>query len=78
MASLKKAIEMKCKECTYDPHAPGTWRDQTEQCTARTCPLWEVRPVTTATITLHRKLKGGDSVIDDILNGLEDEEEAAA
>lgn len=45
MASLKKAIEQKCKDCTYDQSAAGTWREQTERCTVRSCALWEVRPI---------------------------------
>ena len=47
--SYRKAIDEKCKSCTYDELAPGTWRMQTEECTVRSCPLWEVRPVTMAT-----------------------------
>ena len=26
--SLRKAIDQKCKDCTYDSTAPGTWRQQ--------------------------------------------------
>lgn len=49
MASLRKAIDDKCRECIYDPIAGrGTWRQQVEACTARKCPLYPVRPVSTA------------------------------
>lgn len=41
--SLRKAINQKCKDCIYDPIAPGTWRQQVALCTAKSCPLWGVR-----------------------------------
>lgn len=44
--SLRKAINAKCKDCIYDPLSGlGTWRQQTEACPAKTCPLWPVRPI---------------------------------
>jgi len=73
MASLKKCIEAKCKDCTYDQEAPGTWREQTEACTVQKCPLWSVRPMTVATINLVRKGKSDDAA--DVLALLEDEVE---
>ena len=45
MASLRGAINAKCRECIYDPQAPGTWRKQVQDCTSPGCPLYEVRPV---------------------------------
>ena len=45
--SLRKAINEMCKDCTYDPLCPGTWRRQVEECECKLCPLWPVRPVTT-------------------------------
>jgi len=45
--SLRKAINLKCKNCTYDNKAPGTWRQQVTLCGARNCPLYDVRPKTT-------------------------------
>lgn len=75
MASLKKCIEQKCKDCTYDQAAPGTWREQVEQCTVRACALWPVRPVSVATITLQRKLRAESGVnLDALVAGLDDEE----
>lgn len=57
MASLKKCIEEKCRECTYDPYIPGSWRSQVQDCTIKKCPLWEVRPVTMEATMLRRKDK---------------------
>lgn len=45
--SLRKAIDMKCKDCIYDSCAPGTWRQQVENCWDEGCPLWLVRPKAT-------------------------------
>lgn len=44
--SLRKSIDAKCKDCTYDEsNGLGTWRQQTELCTVTRCPLWLVRPM---------------------------------
>lgn len=44
--SLRKAINDKCKDCTYDDMSGlGTWRQQVEGCTVKVCALWPVRPV---------------------------------
>ena len=46
MASLRKALNNKCRECIYDPKGcAGTWRQQVEACTAPSCPLYPVRPI---------------------------------
>jgi len=42
--SLRDAINAKCKSCIYDPHAPGTWRQQVHACDNTGCPLHDVRP----------------------------------
>ena len=42
--SLRAAINAKCRECIYDPHDRGTWREQVERCTGYSCPLFDVRP----------------------------------
>lgn len=47
--SPQQAINAKCKDCIYDEHNGGTWRDQTEDCTVISCPLYELRPVSAAT-----------------------------
>ena len=76
MASLKKAIERKCKDCTYDQSSPGTWREQTESCTVTACALWEVRP-----ISIHgRAARRAGSVAETgrigmVLANLEDDED---
>ena len=74
MASLKKCIENFCKGCTYDSSQAGSWRNQVEACTVRSCELWEVRPVTMETMLARRKEKGGSEVnLDALIDGLEDE-----
>lgn len=58
--SLRKAINDKCKECIHDPLSGlGTWRQQTEGCTSKDCPLWPVRPVTTGKKTQGIGQNGG-------------------
>jgi hypothetical protein len=42
--TLRAAIDRKCRDCTYDPACPGTWREQVAQCSSPSCPLWSVRP----------------------------------
>jgi len=54
MASLKRAIENKCKDCIYDESVKGSWRHQVEACSDKTCGLWEVRPVTIGTREANR------------------------
>ena len=47
--SLREAINAKCKDCIYDPlSGQGAWREQVAACTATDCPLYHVRPTTTA------------------------------
>ena len=55
MASAKKCIANMCKECIYDHTEPGSWRAQTEACTITSCPLYPVRPMTTASVAGNRK-----------------------
>ena len=63
MASLKKCIEEKCKQCTYDSSQQGSWRHQVEQCTVKACPLWEVRPITME--TLHQRRKANNDALEE-------------
>ena len=42
--SLRKAINDKCKDCSYDPYDKGTWRQQVEACNITDCSLWPLRP----------------------------------
>jgi hypothetical protein len=49
MASLRSAINEKCKDCIYDPRSGlGTWREQVARCSVYLCPLWEIRPLPTS------------------------------
>ena len=50
MRSLRKLINEKCKQCAYDPLDRGNWRMQTGSCNIKSCPLWEVRPVSSTTV----------------------------
>lgn len=43
--SLRKLIELKCRDCIYDPMDVGTWREQVAACTSANCPLHAQRPV---------------------------------
>lgn len=74
--SRTKALNEMCKTCIYDQKAGGSWREQVEACKSSHCPLWQHRPMTVATITLHRKTKGAESElnIDALVDGLEDDE----
>ena len=45
MSTLREAVNAKCRDCIFDPHAPGTWRQQVHACTATECPLHPVRPL---------------------------------
>jgi len=46
--SLRAAIDNKCRDCIYDQHSPGTWREQVAGCPVVDCPLWPYRPAATA------------------------------
>lgn len=44
--SLRKAIDLHCKVCTFDSQAGlGNWRQQVQGCTVMSCPLHDVRPI---------------------------------
>lgn len=45
--SLRKAINAKCRQCTYDPLDLGTAAQQIAVCIDSACPLHSVRPITT-------------------------------
>ncbi len=53
--SMRAAINAKCKDCIYDPLAPGNWRQQVGGCTISTCSLHPYRPKSRPT-----KAKAGD------------------
>jgi hypothetical protein len=57
VASARKCIEEYCKSCIYDETQPGSWRQQVEECTIKSCPLWVVRPMTLSTVLEQRKVR---------------------
>ena len=83
--SRTAAINLYCKGCIYDPKAPGTWREQCEQCTSGPdakvpCPLWQYRPVSVSTVNGNRKTRAVDAEldVDALVAGLEDDDEVDA
>lgn len=84
MASLKKHIEQHCKNCTYDKLVEGTWRAQVEACSAKTCALWPVRPMTMETVNQNRHsgkvipIRTQEQILEDLEDEDQDEPEAAA
>ena len=57
--SLRKAVDLKCKECIYDPFDAGTWRYQVLACTASNCPLYNFRPEPIGNHTDARQASNG-------------------
>lgn len=58
--SRKKAIESMCKQCIYDDKGGnGTWRQQTEACTAKSCPLYDYRPLSNGEKKGGRRVEAG-------------------
>ncbi len=58
MPSYKKAIELHCKSCGYDPLSGlGGWRQQINDCPCTSCCLYEVRPKITVKQTLSQREK---------------------
>lgn len=47
--SLRKCVNDKCKDCSYDPDeiGSGSWRNQVLHCRVRSCPQYPVRPLPT-------------------------------
>jgi hypothetical protein len=79
MASLKKCIEQKCRDCSYDPQQAGSWRSQVQECTVKSCALWEVRPITMELMLRNRKEKGAAGVdLDALIEGLDDDEDVTS
>ncbi len=79
MASLKKHIEQKCRDCTYDPQQAGSWRSQVQECRVKACALWEVRPITMELMLRNRKEKGAAGVdLDALIDGLDDDEDVTS
>jgi hypothetical protein len=70
--SLRKAINAKCRECTYDPLDVGTAAQQIAVCTDSDCPLHPVRPITTKRlpISLLEAYRVDPLTLDDEARGL--------
>ena len=51
--SLRAAINAKCKDCIYDPCAPGNWRQQTAACRITSCSLHPYRPLSRPGAKVH-------------------------
>ncbi len=48
--SLRQAINSKCRSCVFDDANVGSWLVQVTLCSCKSCPLYEVRPVTKSPI----------------------------
>ena len=46
--SLRAAINAYCRDCIYDPLDRGNWRQQVTACEIPDCPLYPVRPRSSA------------------------------
>ena len=70
--SLRKAVNAKCRECTYDPLDVGTAAQQIAVCTDSDCPLHPVRPITTKRlpISLLEAYRVDPLTLDDRARGL--------
>ena len=45
---FRARVDAKCVDCIYDECAPGNWRQQVEACASPDCPLWDIRPKSSA------------------------------
>lgn len=45
---LRNKINAYCVSCIYDTKAPGNWKQQVTACTVTDCPLYSVRPISSA------------------------------
>lgn len=54
---LRSKIDAHCVSCVYDDLVPGSWRKQVELCSIPTCPIYDVRPRSSA-LRPHKKAKG--------------------
>ena len=69
--SLRSAIDEKCRGCVVDVLAKGNWRQQVTLCSCYDCSLWDVRPVTKASIPQsvldYYEIQSGDPCLESIL-----------
>ena len=70
--SLRKAVDAKCRKCTYDPFDVGTAAQQIAVCIDFDCPLHSVRPITTKRlpISLLEAYRVDPLTLDDGARGL--------
>ena len=70
--SLRKAVNAKCRKCTYDPFDLGTAAQQIAVCIDSDCPLHSVRPITTKRlpISLLEAYRVDPLTLDDRARGL--------
>ena len=70
--SLRKAVNAKCRKCTYDPFDVGTAAQQIAVCIDFDCPLHSVRPLTTKRlpISLLEAYRVDPVKLDDRVKGL--------
>jgi len=50
MPAYRKFIDENCKDCSHDHTAMGNWRQQVEMCRVFICPMYPIRPVSSAPI----------------------------
>ena len=43
---LRGKVDAHCISCIYDPEGAGNWRQQVTDCLVTSCPMYEVRPMT--------------------------------
>lgn len=67
MNSLRARVDAHCVSCIYDDLVPGTWRQQVEQCSVTSCPLFDVRVKSRSTAANSTTLE-----LDGVLVPLED------
>ena len=73
--SLRKSINRMCTECIYDASGRGSRAVQIALCTAKRCPLYDVRPITCTVIprAVMDDMKLTDDMIDErVLNLVRD------
>ena len=54
-SGLRGRVNAFCVTCTFDDLQPGTWKQQIEACTVKSCPLWDVRPCSKSNSLLTTK-----------------------
>ncbi len=63
-AEWRRRVNENCKACIYDPYAEGNWRQQVTMCTALSCPIWEIRPITSKTADPLPRNPMDDALVD--------------